>query len=647
MNPLTLAAAAFGALGGLTATLARDLPSEQDLPVILTSPQVQVEARYLLGGAQDEYARHAVCRCGPRLSPDEIPPALKEALLAQEDTRFYVHRGIDWIGLVRAAGSVVSGGAVQGGSTLTQQLVKNLITGNARTGLDGVMRKVREAIVASRVERVMTKDEILAAYLNQMDFGSTDGSAAIGVVQAARKYFAKPVQDLTLYEAAMLVGTLRGTRRYNPIANPDAADQQARSVLGKMRDQERISPGAYVRALRQVYALPRGGTAASVATATGYYVAWARAELADIAAGRPAGARKGLLRYVVGLDPWHQAQGEAAVRDALERAGDQHVGQGALAAIDGDGRVDALVGGADFATSQFDRATQAKRQPGSAFKLFVYTAALNAGLSPDSIRPDAPVSVDGYAPQNADHKFRGPIPLSTAFAQSRNTVAVLLGKEVGVNAIINVAHELGVKSPLHPGPSLALGTSEVTLLELTSAYTAFMNDGRPVRPYAARMVLNARGEVIWRRNPTPLQPAVSARTLRAMRGMLREVVTEGTGRQARLRDRWSAGKTGTTQDNRDAWFIGFTDRLTTGVWFGNDDHSPMAGVAGAGMPALAWRGFNEAMSAHPFPESGGAAARGSAKTGVVVKPPLPRAAPEAAQRRSHAFAQGGLSREMH
>jgi penicillin-binding protein 1A len=608
MNPhrcLTLAAAAAGVLGGLTATLARHLPSDRDLPVIVTSPQIQVDARYLRPGAESAYAAHAVCRCGPGLGSDQIPPVLKEALLAQEDTRFYIHSGIDWIGLGRAFASIASGGAIQGGSTLTQQLVKNLITGNARTGFSGMMRKVREALIARRIERVMTKDEILAAYLNQMDFGSTDGSAAIGVVQAAHKYFDKPAKDLNLYEAAMLVGVLRGTSLYNPIANPEAADRQARVVLAKMLDQDRISQDAYFRALRQARALPPGKAAAPVAGATSYYITWSRAELADIAAlVGGSGRERGLMRFIVGLDPWHQEHAEATIREGLARAGDRHVGQGALVAIDADGRVDALVGGADFSKSQFDRATQAKRQPGSAFKIFVYTAAINSGLSPDTVRVDEQVSVGGYAPHNVDRRFLGPIPLRTAFAQSRNTVAVRLGQEVGTDAIVNLAHEFGIKSPLGRGPSLALGTSEVTLLELTSAYVPFMNEGRPVRPYAVRMAVSARGEVIWRRHQAPPRPAVSARTLQAMRVMLREVVTDGTGRQARLRDRWSAGKTGTTQDDRDAWFVGFTDCLTTGVWFGNDDDSPMAGVAGAGMPAQAWRRFNEAMTAQPFMESG-------------------------------------------
>jgi penicillin-binding protein 1A len=601
---LTVTAAALGMLGGIVAMLARHLPSEQDLPVILTSPQIQVETRYLLPGTESEYGRHAVCRCGPRLGPGQIPLLVKEALLAQEDVRFYVHRGIDWIGLGRAAASILSGGRIEGGSTLTEQLVKNLITGNARRGLSGVARKIREALIARRVERIMTKDDILAAYVSQMDFGSTDGSAAIGIVQAAHKYFSKSADDLTLYEAAMLVGMLQGTRVYNPAANPAAADRQARTVLAKMLAQGRISLAVYSRALQQANTVSRGQAAAPVTATTGYYLAWARAELAEIAAtySRGSGREPGLMRYVVGLDPSLQAQGETTIRDELARSADRHVGQGALVAIDGDGRVAALVGGADFAVSQFNRATQARRQPGSAFKLFVYTAAINAGITPGSIWPDRPVSVEGYSPENADRRFLGPITLMTAFTASRNTVAVLLGREVGSDAVVNLAHELGIKSLLRPGASLALGTSEVTLLELTSAYVPFMGDGRPVRPHAARIALNARGEVVWRRDPAPLRPVVNAATLRTMRSMLRAVVTDGTGRQARLHDRWSAGKTGTTQDNRDAWFIGFTDRLTTGVWFGNDDGSPMAGVYGADMPALAWRAFNEAM--RPSPESG-------------------------------------------
>jgi penicillin-binding protein 1A len=622
MNPhggLTLTAAVFGALGGLTATLARDLPSELDLPLILTNPQILVEVRYLMPGAEAEYARHALCRCGARLGLDQIPPRVKEALLAQEDARFYIHRGIDWIGLGRAATSSLSGGTIQGGSTLTQQLVKNLITGNARAGHKGVTRKIREALVARRIERVMNKDEILGAYLNQMDFGTTDGVTAIGVVQAARKYFGKPVKDLNLYESAMLVGTLRGTSRYNPITSPEAADRQARSLLAKMLEQNRIGPREFSRALEQGI---HRGPLTPLDIGTGYYVAWSRDELADIAAVYPAG---GMMRYVVGLDALSQAQGEATIRDMIARNEDRHVGQGALVAIDSDGRVAALIGGADFGVSQFDRATQAKRQPGSAFKLFVYTAAIAAGLSPTSIRRDEPVSIGGWIPDDSDHKFLGPITLSTAFARSRNTVAVRLGTEIGIDAIANVANELGIRSPLRRDPSLALGTSEVTLLELTAAYVPFMNDGRPVRPYAAQLALNAGGDVIYRRNSAPLRPAVNARTLHAMRGMLRAVMTEGTGRDARLRNRWSAGKTGTTQGDRDAWFIGLTDRLTTGIWFGNDDNSAMAGVWGAGMPAVAWRRFNETIDAQPSADSGVRVVSEGEKgsRGILWKPPVP------------------------
>jgi penicillin-binding protein 1A len=416
----------------------------------------------------------------------------------------------------------------------------------------------------------------------------------------------------------MLVGILQGTTLYNPIAHPQAAAQQANVVLDKMVQQNRISERERSRALQQGI---RPGPLAPIDVGTGYYVMWSRVELADIAAAHPAG---GMMRFVVGLDGWQQAQGEATIRDMIVRNEGRHVGQGALVAIDSDGRIGALVGGAGFASSQFDRATQAMRQPGSAFKLFVYAAAIQAGLSPDSIRQDAPVSIDGWSPNDSDHRFLGPITLTKAFALSRNTVAARLGVEVGTKAVSTIAHELGVRSPLATGPSLALGTSEVTLLELTTAYVPFANDGRPVRPYAARMALDSRGGVIYRRNQAPLRPAVNARTLQAMRSMLRAVVTEGTGRQARLHDRWNAGKTGTTQDSRDAWFIGFTDRLTTGIWFGNDDNSPMMGVSGGSIPALAWRRFNEAI-AQPFTEGGAWPAPDDemAARGAPWKPPRP------------------------
>jgi len=618
---LIIAAAASGLVGGLAIALARHVPSERDLPVILTSPQIQVDARYLKPGLRDAFAQHAVCRCGLWLGANQIPQILKQALLAQEDTRFYIHRGIDWIGLGRSFVSIISGGSIQGGSTLTQQLVKNLITGNARSGFPGVVRKAREAIIARRVERAMTKEEILTAYLNQMDFGTTDGSAAIGVEQAARKYFGKPVKDLNLYETAMLVGTLRATSAYNPTINPGAADHQARVVLQKMQDQSLIGENDYSRALRQTI---QSGQLPPITVAAGYYLAWARTELAQIA---EAQEMRGRVRFVVGLDVWHQLQGDAAIKELIARNEDRHVSQGALVALDGDGRVSALVGGADFAVSQFDRATQAMRQPGSAFKLFVYVASIKAGLKPNSVRPDAPISVGDWTPANSDHQFLGPITLMKAFARSRNTVATLLGREVGINAVSNEAHELGIRSPLGQDPSLVLGTSEVTLLELTSAYVPFMNEGRPVRPYAARIALNSSGQVIYRHDPAPKPPVLDKRTVEAMREMLRAVVTEGTGQKARLRDLWSAGKTGTSQGNRDAWFIGFTDHVTTGIWFGNDDNSQMTGVSGADMPVLAWHKFNDAINAPPAPGVGAK----PPPAGEVAALPVPRPKPPEAR----------------
>jgi len=613
------AAAACGLFGGLIFTLARHAPAERDLPVILSSPQIQVDSRYLLPGLRNEFAQHAVCRCGLWLDGDQIPPMLKHALLAQEDTRFYIHRGIDWIGLGRALVSDLSGGATQGGSTLTQQLVKNLITGNARAGLSGIVRKVREAIIARRVERALTKEQILTAYFNQMDFGSTDGSAAIGVVQATFKYFGKPVKDLNLYEAAMLVGTLRATTAFNPGSNPDAADRQARAVLAKMFNQNLIGEKDLFLALRQAV---QRGSQPPIAISAGYYVAWSRAELARIAQSHPAHGR---VRYVVGLDTWHQVHGDTAIKAALAGNADRHVGQGALVALESDGRVSALVGGADFAASQFDRATQAMRQPGSAFKLFVYAAAMKTGLNPGSIRQDAPVSLGDWSPDNADHKFLGAITLRQAFALSKNTVATRVGLEIGIDSVWKQAHELGIRSPLRPDMSLVLGTSEVTLLELTSAYVPFMNEGRAVQPYAARIALDSAGEVIYRRDATPEAAVVNDRTYHAMRDMLRAVVTDGTGQKAQLRDPRVYGKTGTSQGNRDAWFVGFTDRVTTGIWFGNDDNSQMTGVSGATMPAEAWRRFNEAInmppaSGHPGDQSPPAGEK-LAGVGADRKPP--------------------------
>jgi penicillin-binding protein 1A len=621
----TMAGATFGLIGGLTVTLASHAPSERDLPIILTSPQIEVDARYLRPEARSEFAQHAVCHCGLWLGGDQIPDMLKRALLAKEDARFYVHRGIDWIGLGRALVSMASGGSTQGGSTLTQQLVKNLITGNARAGLPGVLRKMREVIIARRVEHVLTKEQILAAYFNQMDFGSAEGSTAIGIVHAARKYFGKSVKDLNVYEDAMLVGMLRATTTYNPISHHDAADQQARIVLQKMLDQNLIRQADFSRALRQTR---QHGSRPQIAISTGYYIAWARPELAQIERAHPT---RGRVRYVVGLDTWYQVHGEAAIKEAIAQSEDRHVGQGALVSLASDGRVTALVGGTDFAASQFDRATQAMRQPGSAFKLFVYLAAFKKGLTPNSIRLDEPFSVDGWTPDNADRQFLGPITLREAFARSRNTVAARVASEVGIDAVVKQARELGIRSPLGHDPSLALGTSEVTLLELTSAYTPFMNEGHAVQPYAARIALDSSGQVIYRRPQMREAAVVNDKIRRNMRDMLRAVVTDGTGWNAKLRDVWSGGKSGTSQGNRDAWFVGLTDRLTTGVWFGNDDNGEMTNVAGANLPAIAWRRFNEAT--HGLPASDpGAPPRPPIKAAIKASadPKLPERTPQTA-----------------
>ena len=512
---------------------------------------------------------------GEALGIHQMSPYIPQAVVAIEDRRFYSHFGVDPIGLARAmVANVMAGRLVQGGSTLTQQLAKNMFLSPDRT----VGRKVQEVLLAVWLESKYTKNQILEMYLNRVYFGS----GAYGVEAASRRYFSKSARDVTLPEAALLAGLLKAPSRLSPARNPHLAEERAQIVLAAMREQGIVTDS------EMTAALTRPATrAAAYWTGSENYVADAVMEELPELIGE---IRQDVIVDTT-VDLVLQKFGENAIRNLIATEGEsRNVGQGALVSIDNTGAVRAMVGGYDYANSQFDRSTEAKRQPGSAFKPFVYVTALEQGMTPDSVRNDAPVKIGKWSPENYGGKYLGPVTLETALSKSLNSVAAQLIMEVGAGNVVKTAERMGIHSKLEPNASLALGTSEVTLMELTSAYVPFANGGYRADPYVIRRVTTLDGKVLYEHTADNMSRAISPGVAGMMNRMMSKTVTEGTARAARF-DHPAAGKTGTSQKSRDAWFVGYTANLTTGVWFGNDDGSPTNKVTGGSLPAKAWKAF--------------------------------------------------------
>jgi len=505
----------------------------------------------------------------------DLPRAVAQAVLATEDRRFYNHFGIDPIGLARALiANLRAGRIVQGGSTITQQVAKNLFLTPERS----IKRKVQELLLALWLERTLTKDQILSVYLNRVYLGA----GTYGVAAAARRYFNKPAQALNTYEAALLAGLLKAPTRYNPLRHPDASRARTRQVLANMAAAGYITRAAMARAGTGA---ARPGPIPHPRAPSRYFLDWA---LAQVPGYVTPGNRD--ITVFTTLDPRLQEMAQAAVAAMAGAAGKAGASEAALVALAPDGAVRALVGGRNYANSQFNRATQARRQPGSAFKPFVYLAGLEAGLSPRTVFVDAPVKIGNWSPRNFKRQYQGSVTLADAFARSINTVAVLVSERVGPARVIEVARRLGITSELRREPSLALGTAEVGLLELTGAYVPFANGGLGVWPFAIREIRDGAGKVLYRRRGSGLGRVMSPAHVAAMNGMLADAIRSGTGRAAAL-SRPAAGKTGTSQNFRDAWFVGYSADLVAGVWMGNDDATPMARVTGGGLPARLWRRF--------------------------------------------------------
>jgi penicillin-binding protein 1A len=515
---------------------------------------------------------------GERLTAAEMPRHLAQAIVAIEDRRFYDHWGVDLRGAIRAAWRNTQAGATrEGGSTITQQLARLMFLSPERT----LRRKVQEALIAIWLERQLTKEEILLRYFNTAFFGA----GAYGVDAAAQRYFSKKAKDLSLGEAAMLAGLVRAPSQLAPTRNMGGATERAETVLQAMVETGAITKQQAEAARTETIKLR---TPPETPPGTNYFVDMVGADLRRI-----LGPASGDLIIRTTLNLEMQRLAEGVIERRLEAEGaKKNVSQGALVALAPDGAILAMVGGRDYERSQFNRAAQARRQTGSLFKLFVYLTAFQRGYTPQSMLVDRPIQIGDWEPQNAGGRFRGAVNLRTAFAQSINTVAVQLAEEVGIPAIIETAKRMGIQSDMPKVPSLALGTAEVTLLDMTRAFASVATGAQSFETYAARSISGGSAQQLLYSRRGPGSDGAARLEHRApMFELLQAVVNEGTGRSARLPNVPAAGKTGTTQEYRDAWFIGFTPDLIVGVWVGNDDNTPMNKVVGGDLPAAIWRDF--------------------------------------------------------
>ncbi len=505
----------------------------------------------------------------------ELPPYVTNAFIAIEDRRFRYHMGIDPWGTLRAVFTDLREGAyVQGGSTITQQLAKNLFLKPERT----LERKIEEAILAIYLESRYSKDEILTLYLNHVYFGS----GVYGISAAANKFFNKRAADLSLTEAAVLAGVVKAPSRFNPASDRDAAVDRAGVVLAAMQDAGFIDAAAE----RQAIATRPKIAHASATPGDGYFIDYVMAQIPD--------SVKSLNEPLIvdtTLDLDLQRKAERALALGLAKDGPKlNAHQGALVAMTPDGAILAMVGGRSYDASPYNRAF-AERQPGSAFKPFVFLAALEHGRKPTDMFVDGPVTIGNWSPGNYEGHYEGNITMARALARSSNSVAVQLTHEAGPKAVARVARRLGIGSDLLAVPSLALGTSEVTPVELTAAYAAIANAGQGAIPYVITRIRTASGKVLFRRSGSGAGRVMSEANAAELTDMMHQTVLTGTGRAAALAERPSAGKTGTSQDYRDAWFVGFTADLVCGVWIGNDNGAPMTKATGGGLPARVFKTF--------------------------------------------------------
>lgn len=503
---------------------------------------------------------------------DELPKYVVDAIISTEDRRFFSHFGFDAISFTRAMiANIFAGRYVQGGSTITQQVAKNLFL----TSKKNIKRKTQELLLAFWLEYKFTKEQILTLYLNRVYLGT----GTYGIEAASQKYFGKSSRDMNVMEAAIIAGMLKAPSRYNPAASQERAINRAKVVLQNMVNNRVLSKDDAQKALD----MPIGPEKSYKVEDANYFADWVYNDVNDY-----IGERDSDVYVSTTLDQDLQETASKVLRETIKNNASRNVTQGAIVVLGLDGAVKAMVGGANYNKSQFNRATQALRQPGSAFKPFIYLTALQDGWKPDEIIYDTPLSVGKWRPSNADKKYYGAVSLTFALSRSLNLATVNLAESLKKNKIIKNAKRMGITTPIQNTPSLALGTFEVKVLDMATAYTTIANGGFAVWPYAIKEVYSNDGYQLYQRNASDPKRILNKNDVKDLTAMLEEVVKSGTGKRAKLSG-FSAGKTGTSQDNRDAWFVGFNDKYVTAVWLGNDDSSPMKGVSGSNLPADIWK----------------------------------------------------------
>jgi penicillin-binding protein 1A len=506
---------------------------------------------------------------GRWLTINQLPSEMKDAMVAVEDRRFYMHPGVDPIGITRSFyARAVQGRWTQGGSTITQQLARNIyLNSNKEFG-----RKIREIILALAMETKFSKDQILELYLNKVYFGG----GAYGIDAASRKFFDHGAENISLAEAAIIAGLVKAPSRYAPTADAQAAVDRAEVVVAVMQDAGMITAteAAGVKPADVKLA------AESPQDSVRYFTDWILPQLNSL-----IDETEKPIDVWTTLDLKMQRAATTAIAANVPRGA-----QGALVSIDRDGAVKAMVGGTDYVSSNYNRAVTAVRQPGSAWKLFVYLTALEAGFRPEDMVEDKPVEIDGWQPKNSGGKYAGSISLRTAFAYSKNTVAAQIGQEVGTSSIANMARRFGITTPINTQPSMVLGTSEARVIDMTQAFAAVAAKGRKVTPYGISKVTTIDGEALYAAKPSSSVQLVDGWVAGAMTDLMQTAVATGTGRAANI-GRPVAGKTGTTSSNKDGWFLGFSSGLTTGVWMGRDDARSIGGLEGGRAPAQAWAAY--------------------------------------------------------
>ena len=557
------------ALGLTLAWFARELPDITEQMIFERRPTITILAND--GTVIDRYGDIK----GETVNVKDLPKHVTEAIIATEDRRFYYHFGLDPIGIVRAFGvNLVRGGFVQGGSTITQQLAKNLFLSRERT----LKRKVQEAMLAVWLETKLSKDEILSAYLNRVYLGS----GAYGIDAAARVYFNKSAKQLTIREAATIAGLLKAPSRYSPSSNPSLSAQRTRVVLAAMKDAGFLDEKEFAKLDKMPPAPPRKPSSGDTIR---YYTDYIVSQVESI-----MGLPEKDIVVATTLDRDVQATAKAAITKAVLTYGESYkLSQGAAVFMTLDGAVVAMVGGRDYDLSEYNRATNALRSPGSSFKPIVYLSALEHGWNPQSTIMDAPISINGYTPKNYGGEYFGEVTLTQALTRSLNTISVQLMQDVGPQEVIGLARRLGITADLEPNLSLALGASGVPMMEMATAYATIGRGGVAVEPFAIVSIKDSKGELVYEQpKEKTARQVVSRGLVYQITGMMQSVVQYGTGQAAQ--GPWmAAGKTGTSQDFRDAWFIGFTNSYVGAVWFGNDDNSPMKRVTGGMVPAPVWR----------------------------------------------------------